>query len=63
MFIVKRNGKKTVRKAFATYEEARQYVRKLIRKNASLSDKLFDFNDFLWRSPTIGRYGYEIQKV
>jgi len=63
MFIVKKFGKRTVRKDFNTYEEARQYVRRLIRKKAKFSSTLFDFNYFLWRTPTIGHYGYTIHKV
>jgi len=63
MFIVKKFGKRTVRKDFNTYEEARQYVRKLIRKNASDLSKLFDFSNLYWRTPTIGHYGYSIHKV
>jgi len=31
MYIIKRNNKRTVKAVFATYERARQHVRKLMR--------------------------------
>lgn len=58
MFIIKKNGKKTVRKTFPTYEEARSYARKLIRKN----DVFYSWDCF-WRNPNLTEYGYSITKV
>ena len=56
MYIIKRNGKKTVRLTFSTYEQARQHVRKLIRKQFHLRAN---------RQPDcyFGGLGYEIAKV
>lgn len=42
---------------FPTYEAARQWVRKHLRKTATV-------RNFWWRSnPQIGDYGYSIKKV
>ena len=44
-------------KKFSTYEQARQYARKLIRKNEPM-------RNFWWTSnPMIGDYGYTIRKL
>lgn len=57
-FVILRNGKKTVRTTFSSYEKARQYVRKLIRNNHSKGGDLF------WTTnPMIGDYGYSIRSV
>lgn len=61
MYIVKRNGKKTVRKIFNTYESARHYVRKLIRKNEIIDP--YDIGWWYYRTPSISQYGYEIHKI
>lgn len=60
MYIVKRNGKKTVRKIFNTYESARHYVRKLIRKGENY--KVFDDISAEYRTPSIGIHGYKIER-
>jgi hypothetical protein len=57
-FAVFKDNKRTVRSTFSTYEKARQYVRKLIRK------KQVRESDFNWTSnPMIGNYGYKIRQV
>lgn len=44
-------------KKFPTYEAARQWVRKRLRKTAAM-------RNFFWTSnPQIGDYGYSIKKV
>lgn len=44
-------------KKFSTYEQARQYARKLIRKNEPI-------RNFWWTSnPMIGDYGFTIRKL
>lgn len=65
MYVIKRNGKQTVRNAFACYDDARNHVRRLIRKQRHkyFPSMLFDWNDAKWRTPEMGRYGYSIHKV
>lgn len=58
LYIIKKNGKKTVRKVFNTYEEARSYARKLIRKQ----DPWY-FWKFPNRNPNIINYGYNIEQL
>lgn len=60
LYIIKKNGKKTVRKVFNTYEEARSYVRKLVRKNGVT---YFDRNGIVNRNPTMKYYGYSIEQL
>lgn len=58
MFAIFKNNKKTVRTLFSTYEQARQYARKLIRKKNTPKTDIF------WTSnPMIGDYGYAIRRV
>lgn len=59
MYVVLKNNKKTVRQTFTTYETARQYVRKLIRK----SFKPFERSFWDTSNPMIGDYGYSIKRV
>ncbi len=54
MFKVLKNNKQSVRKVFFSYEEARSYVRKLIRKN---DPNWFSIN------PPISMYGYSIKQI
>lgn len=60
LYIIKKNGKKTVRKTFNNYESARSYVRKLIRKNGV---SYFDRNGIVNRNPTMNDYGYSIEQL
>lgn len=59
MFKVLKNGRVATKTRFTTYEQARQYVRKLIRKNTDRSDfwRVFSTN------PPIGDYGYSITQA
>jgi hypothetical protein len=68
-YIVRRNGRKLPNKVFATYEKARQWVRKKLRsmredwKGAGINAGFVDFCDVDHRTPTIGLHGYSISKV
>jgi hypothetical protein len=59
MYAIYKNGKKTVRQLFDTYEHARQYARKLARKTDSVKQYL------VWSSnPALGiDFGYSIRRV
>jgi len=58
MYQVLKNGNKSIRKTFLTYEQARQAVRKLIRETNTPSSDVF------WTSnPMIGDYGFSIKKI
>lgn len=64
MYIVKKNNKKTVRQVFDTYDEARSHVRKMIRKSTPLRHRqLADWSDLVWHTPTLGPFGYSIEKL
>ena len=63
MYIVRKNGRKIPNKVFATYEKARQWVRKSIRSTFSDFQRGWDLSDNLYRTPAIQRYGYSISKV
>lgn len=61
MYQVFKNGNRSIRKNFLTYEEARQAVRKLLRTQANLGNTIR--NSFWTSNPMIGDYGYSIKKV
>ena len=64
MYKVLKNNKKTVRRVFHTYEEARHYVRKLIRKKyQSTIEYWLDHSAEKYRTPSLRDYGYSITKV
>lgn len=60
MYQVKRNGKKSVRKLFESYDAARIYVRKLIRRREALYDPV---HLDLYSNPNLSEFGYSISKV
>jgi hypothetical protein len=73
-YIVRRNGRKLPNKVFATYEKARQWVRRKLRsmreepgdfkeRGTGIEAGWVDLNDFDHRTPTIGFHGYSISKV
>lgn len=73
-YIVRRNGRKVPNKVFATYEKARQWVRRKLRsmrkepglfhgKGDRSNITTADLNDFEHRTPTIGFHGYSISRV
>jgi hypothetical protein len=58
MYIVFKNNRPAGNKKFTSYEQARQWVRKQIRKK--FTNKL----DFFWTSnPMIGDYFYSIRRA
>lgn len=64
MYKVLKHNKKTVRRLFPTYEEARHYVRKLIRrKYQDTPTYFFDYSAIEYRTPSLSDYGYSITKV
>ncbi len=63
MFIVKKYGKRTVRKTFETYNDARSHVRRLVRKTKPWAYNVLDISAIRWRTPTLSDYGYSIHKV
>ena len=74
-YIVRRNGRKLPNKVFATYEKARQWVRRKLRSmreepgglewKPELASRYpyCDMSDAWHRTPTIGLHGYSISKV
>ena len=67
-YIVRRNGRKLPNKVFATYEKARQWVRKKLRSMREEPGMLtvtgwIDGNDLLHRTPSLEKHGYSISKV
>lgn len=58
MYVITKNGKKTVRKTFASYEAARNYLRKLIRKT-----DVFYAWDCFYRNPSLTDYDWRIKRV
>ncbi len=62
MYIVFKNSRPAGNKKFSTYETARQWVRKHIRKTGQRASNFF--GDVCWTSnPMIGDFGYSIRKV
>lgn len=65
-YIVKRSGKKVPKQSFDTYEKARSYVRKLLRKSNKTGKTTRLYSDDGWldhNNPSISRYGYSIQRL
>ena len=63
MFIITRNAKRFNNKHFTSYEEARSYVRKMIRKYLSLLNvkaQVGDHSGMTYSNPAITMYGYNI---
>ena len=63
MFIITRNAKRFNNKHFTSYEEARSYVRKMIRKYLRLLNvkaRMGDHGGIVYRNPSINLYGYNI---
>lgn len=63
MYIIRRNSKQFNGKHFNTYEEARSYVRKMIRKYLRLLNvkaRMGDHGGIVHRNPSINLYGYNI---
>lgn len=65
MFTISRNNKRFSKKKFNTYEEARSYVRKVIRKYMQMLNMnypLEDLSGVFYRNPAINKYGYSIKE-
>lgn len=63
MYIIKRGSKQFNGKSFKTYEEARSYVRKMIRKYLNFMNmrtKTGDYSCIVHRNPSINLYDYSI---
>jgi hypothetical protein len=63
MFIIKHNDKKVGNKSFSSYEEARSYARKLIRRYLrmlNLVAHMADRGGINQRNPSINMYGYTV---
>lgn len=70
MYAIFKNGKRTVRRMFANYEQARQHVRKMLRKQfkdnviRAKYDQTIGFWDAISRNPTnYTGVGYTIRQV
>lgn len=53
---------------FESYEKCRQWARKLARKQPVAMDDLVpwlprDLSRMVWRTPSIGDYGYSIRRI
>lgn len=63
MFIIKHNGKKVGSKVFTSYEEARSYARKIVRRYLrmlNLVAHMYDKGGITQRNPSINMYGYSV---
>ncbi len=72
MYMLFKNNRPVGNKKFENYESCRQWARKLARKApAPTIPMLFDTNisipadlsRWLWRTPTLGDYGFTIRNV
>jgi hypothetical protein len=73
-YIVRRNGRKIPNKVFATYEKARQWVRRKLRSTRDMPGYVpisrdrpsilrVDVSDMKHRTPELALHGYSISKV
>jgi hypothetical protein len=63
MYIIVRNNKRFSKKTFSSYEEARSYARKTIRRFLSmlgLKAKMGDESAVKYHNPAINMYGYSV---
>lgn len=68
MYIIKRNNKRFNNKKFSTYEEARSYVRKWIRKFSwkvvyDMELGRVDKSDYYYCNPSISKYKFKISSI
>lgn len=59
MFTVYKHGKRTFRRTFKTYDEARCAVRKWIRQNNPFYNPLVD----KYSNPNLSAFGYSIKAI
>lgn len=62
MFKIKRHGKRFNNKTFSSYEEARNYVRRWVRKVTRESLLSGDYSVLVQRSPSISLNGFSVVK-
>lgn len=60
-YIIKKNGKRLNNKKYETYEKARSYIRKKIRKTTEKD--VWDDGWFYHANPSISKQGYSIQSL
>jgi hypothetical protein len=70
MYMLFKNNRPVGNKKFTAYEECRLWARKLARKQPMPTQTSFfgieqfaDVSRWLWRTPTLSDYGYEIRRV
>ena len=66
MYIIQRNNKRFSKKQFNSYEDARSYVRKTIRKYLNMLNLRYPLEDvggIFYRNPSIQQYGYSIKSI
>ena len=70
MYMLFKNKRPVGNVKFPSYEQCRQWARKLARKQGMFVAKDargfvtdFDASSLYWRTPAIGDYGYSIRKV
>jgi hypothetical protein len=61
-FIIKKYGKRYNSKTYGSYEQARSYVRKKLRSDNAVAMYSFDKGWVNHNNPSIGDYGYKIEK-
>lgn len=61
MYIIRRMNRRFNNKTFTSYEKARSYVRKWLRKHAFQA--MFDLSWSEHSNPSINTYGFKIVKV
>lgn len=63
-YVIKRNSKRFNNKTFASYEEARTYLRKWLRKKDGLlvNQLCYDLSWRHHRNPSISDYGFSVTR-
>jgi len=61
-YIIKKDGKRYGKKLFDSYESARSYVRKILRKSSDVSPWNWDAGWTNHNNPSHGNYGFNIEK-
>jgi hypothetical protein len=63
MFIVFKNSRPAGNKKFLTYDDARNYARKLIRKNTMWASKFRTIYYGEQSNPALSDFGYSVKRV
>ncbi len=64
MYIIKQFGRRFGKKTFFTYEDARSYVRKYIRKHMNhnrVFPSMWDYSDVFYNNPSTSKHGFKIE--